>query len=215
MQDFFKSRVVLYPGAGFDGEPVHYFGSRHLAHCFIYVDYGLTKDQIITELNDPRYKFNGYRIHSRRDLKQMEISPVAWKNHLTKEEISSIDYSFIRSPAYTFIVILERDEKLDEKHGPKMLAILFISADGIATYDALFCQEDSQTLFAVVLKDHGWGCNYTKFGRGGFMELVSIRTKKYPKFLWAPTGSEFWSDHYALDDANDNQSLYSYVESKV
>jgi len=45
-----------------------------------------------------------------------------------------------RREAYSFLQILERKPEYDEAHGPKRLAILFLFADGIATYDALFCQ---------------------------------------------------------------------------
>jgi hypothetical protein len=36
--------------------------------------------------------------------------------------------------------MLERKPEYDEAHGPKRLVVLFIFADAIATYDALFCQ---------------------------------------------------------------------------
>ena len=37
-KDFFNSRVVYYPGSGFDGQPVEFFSQTHSAHCFLYVD---------------------------------------------------------------------------------------------------------------------------------------------------------------------------------
>jgi hypothetical protein len=36
--------------------------------------------------------------------------------------------------------MLERKPEYDEAHGPKRLAVLFLFSDGIATYEALFCQ---------------------------------------------------------------------------
>lgn len=34
--DFFASRVVYYPGAGIDGQPVRTFNSTHSAHCYFH-----------------------------------------------------------------------------------------------------------------------------------------------------------------------------------
>jgi hypothetical protein len=54
--------------------------------------------------------------------------------------------------AYSFLQILERKPEYDEAHGPKRLAILFLFADGIATYDALFCQTRNKLEpFAILL----------------------------------------------------------------
>ena len=63
---------------------------------------------------------------------------------------------------------MERKPEYDEAHGPKRLAIIFLFADGIASYDALFCQSRNKCEpFGVLLQDHGFGGNYDKFGMGG------------------------------------------------
>jgi hypothetical protein len=55
---------------------------------------------------------------------------------------------------YSFLQILERKPEYDEEHGPKRLAVLFLFADGIATYDALFCQAGKKIEpFALLLHD--------------------------------------------------------------
>jgi len=42
----------------------------------------------------------------------------------------------------------------NEAHGPKRIAILFLYADGIATYDALFCQaRNNLEPFGILLHD--------------------------------------------------------------
>ena len=60
-----------------------------------------------------------------------------------------------------------------EDHGPQRLAILFIGGDGIASYDALYCQRDgTPPAFLAVIQDHGFGGNYNRFGQDGLLETV-------------------------------------------
>lgn len=49
-EDFFKSRIVFYPGSYTDGHAVKVFGSTHAAHSFVYVDYLVTQEELETEL---------------------------------------------------------------------------------------------------------------------------------------------------------------------
>jgi hypothetical protein len=59
-----------------------------------------------------------------------------------------------RREAYSFLQILERKPEHDETHGPKRLAILFLFANGIVTYDALFCKARNKLEpFALLLQD--------------------------------------------------------------
>jgi hypothetical protein len=52
LSDFFGSRVVYYPGAGIDGQPVRLFNMTHSAHCFMYVDY-LVKEATLSNVLTP------------------------------------------------------------------------------------------------------------------------------------------------------------------
>lgn len=45
-EEFFKSRVVFYPGACVDGHAIKLFGSSHAAHCFVYCDYLFNQQRI-------------------------------------------------------------------------------------------------------------------------------------------------------------------------
>jgi hypothetical protein len=48
-EDFFKSRIVFYPGSYTDGHAVKVFGLTHAAHSFVYVDYLVTQEELETE----------------------------------------------------------------------------------------------------------------------------------------------------------------------
>lgn len=190
--DFFASRIVFYPGAGFDGHAVEVFGSTHSAHCFVYADYGIDQTALELELGHEKYAFRGYSSLCRVSLTQRQLTPQNWTSHVRPGEVP--DYHFAQATKerpYGFVEILARNPEFDEAHGAARLAILFLGADGVATYDALFCQDHSQPLYAALLQDHGFGGGYTNFGRGGLMETIAERTRHFPRLIVCPPGSQW------------------------
>ena len=102
-------------------------------------------------------------------------------------------YRFAAAPAFGFLEILERDPEFDDGHGARRLAILFLGADGIAAYNALFCQEGNVAVpFAVVVQDHGFGGNYDRFGRGGLLEGLAARCNVIPRWLLVAENTDPW-----------------------
>lgn len=100
---------------------------------------------------------------------------------------------------YALFVLLQRDEELGEQHGAERLAVIFLGADGVATYDALFCQRDSgPPLFILVLQDHGFGGNYTRFGKGGLLHQIATRTSTFPDHIMVAKDTEVWDGHEPL-----------------
>ena len=71
LADFLKSRIVYYPGAGIDGDPVEVFGASHSAHCFVYADYWLPKDELTKELHT--HGFRGYGILDEVSFSEREV----------------------------------------------------------------------------------------------------------------------------------------------
>src|SRR5664280_1338527 len=85
--DFFASRVVYYPGAGFDGDPVKLFGSTGSAHTFILVDYSPDRGAVESALADPVHGFLGYRKIGRIEVPQAALTPGHWSPRATAEEM--------------------------------------------------------------------------------------------------------------------------------
>ncbi len=195
-QNFFASRIVFYPGSGFDGQPVKLFGSTHSAHCFVYSDYSVTEDHLAAALEHPRGKFLGYTTLARIRLAESDLAPRGWVPHVRPGDVGSDSHRFVSDDfrPFGFLDILQRDEQRDEQHGPERLAILFLGADGIATYDALFCQEPpASNPYAVVLQDHGFGGNYSRFGRRGLLERIARRCRVLPQWLLVTEHTPCWN----------------------
>lgn len=200
-QSFFASRIVYYAGAGFDGHPVKLFGSTHSAHCFVYVDYGVTEAEMIAEIEHPRWRFLGYHTLARLQLAEHDLAPRGWTPHVSPGETGQQPYRFVGDGfrPFGFLEVLQRDEQRDDPHGPERLAVLFLGADGIAAYDALFCQKPHvSNPFAVVLQDHRGGGGYDSFGRGGLLECIATRCDVFPKLLLVADNTSSWQRFCAV-----------------
>ena len=194
-EEFFKSRIVYYPGAWIDGQPVKVFGSTHSAHCFVYVDFHYHRDELQAKLDRMKDGFRGYRIL--RPAVPVSLADLnftgEWKDRVHAlgrgPNLSWLD-DFQDS---SFLQILERHKWFKEDHGPRRLAILFIRGDGITVYDPLFCYPAARRPFAVLLQDHGFGGNYDRFGRGGLLEQIATERDVMPEMLLVGANTEPWS----------------------
>lgn len=199
---FFKSRVVYYPGSGSDGHAVKLFGSTHSAHCFVYVDYQTTECQIKEQLDGHsdgyHGPFKGYHCLERLSLTEADWFPMGWARHA--QGLNSVGYSADFKP-FAFLEVLERDDNYGDDHGATRLAILFIGADGITTFDTLFCQgKDVLPPYAMLIQDHGFGGNYDRFGQGGLLEGIADQCKVHPDFLLMAENAAAWTTYSKISD---------------
>lgn len=202
-QAFFQSRLVYYPGAGGDGHAVRLFGGSHCCHCFVYVDYGVSRAELVREIDDPQLGFRGYRSLARLEPSERDIVPEGWTPHVHRSELRSYPVRFASVTPYALLEILQREKGYDDTHGPERLAVLFLGADGIASYDALFCQSSSTgPPFAMLLQDHGFGGNYDRFGAGGALELIAQRTGVYPNYLLVAADTAVWQGYEPVVDVS-------------
>lgn len=194
-EQFFASRVVYYPGSGDDGHPVKLFGSTHSAHCFVYADYGVSQTALESKLEDPSHGFRGYHKLARLQLSERDLVPAGWTPHVHAGEAPRDRQGFaaVASAPFGFLEILERDDEFDDNHGARRLAILFLGADGIAAFDALFCQRlGHPPPFAVLLQDHGFGGNYDRFGKDGLLERIATERNVIPRCLLVAKYTDPW-----------------------
>ncbi len=185
---FLASRIVYYPGAGTDGQPVAVFGGSGAAHCFVYVDYGLTRQAVETQLDHPQHGFMGYTSITRVNVAEHQLTPAGRARHFQPGDPTP-NRHFIGTEPYAFLEILQRRPEFGPDHGPDRLAIVCMGVDGVAAYDALFCQGGRPAPFAVVLQDHGYGGNYTTFGAGGLLHSIAVRTNRIPEMLLVATAN--------------------------
>lgn len=195
-EKFFACRTVYYPGSGDDGQPVKLCASARAAHAFLYVDQGVERETLAERLRDPERGFRGYTVAYQEQLTENKLRPGGWTPHVSRGEAgSSVRFREGFAAPFAWFVALKR-EGAGEDHGPERLAILFIGGDGVASYDALYCQEDgTPPPFLAVIQDHGFGGNYTSFGDGGLLAGIARERRILPEYLLVATNSRPWSGY--------------------
>jgi hypothetical protein len=179
---------VYYPGSGTDGGPVAAFNKSGAAHCFVYVDYQMTRMALESEL---KAGFRGYESVLRAELKETDLV-TDWVRHATT------DYRC--PPFFGFIEVLQRKPGLDSTHGAERFAVLFLAADGYAAFDALFCQDNGvPPPFCIVAQDHGFGGGYSSFGHGGLLEQLAEDAHVKPYMLLVGDNTREWKDYRRCD----------------
>lgn len=197
---FFAHRTVFYPGSGMDHHALQLFAGAHAAHAFIQVDYGVSRQQLEAQLADPGV--DGYQTLRRLSLEGGAFAPDGWIPHVRsrvaaipgREQHVLLESRNENPEAYAFLEVLQRQPSHGEAQGPARLAVLYLSADGVAAYDAFYCQKyPAQNPFAVVLQDQFFGGNnYTKFGEGGLLAELALRCRTYPDYLLAAKNTPLW-----------------------
>ncbi|MEN6528204.1 MAG: hypothetical protein ABFD65_17120, partial [Candidatus Polarisedimenticolia bacterium] len=157
-------------------------------------DYGVSQKELEKDLDDAELRFRGYHTLARLQLSEKDLVPDRWTPHVRPNEVSERMRDFVFTEPFGFLEVLERDPGLDESHGARRLAILFLGADGIAAYDALFCQGLGHAApFAVVLQDHGFGGNYDRFGGDGLLERIALKCDVVPRYLLVADDTAPWT----------------------
>ena len=195
-----SSHVVFYPGSGTDGEPVRIFNQSRSAHVFLYVDWGISREQLDAALKC-RY-FTGYHPLERCEYSTDEIAPANFTPHadITGEVAARARKWDPGKPPFCRLEIMERDADREDGFGAKRLAFIFLCADALAAYEALFAGGTYPAPFAVLLHDYGFGGNYDKFGAFGLLEECAINSGALPELLLvAHYNTDPWRGYYRIE----------------
>ena len=164
---------VFYPACGDDGLPVKYF-NEHFAeygvNSYVYVDYAMNADR----LRDIQNGFRYYHIVEQTDLAEGDlVAPGTdyrkYASVLTDEEIvrqKEVVYGMYRSSIRPFarLIKYERNDDADKVRGPERFTMLYIGAEGVAAYAALYSTRGiAPKAIAIIAPGTGFGGNYTDF----------------------------------------------------
>lgn len=206
---------LYYPSSHFDGKPVaHLMGN---VYSFVYVDYGVTKDDFYNEVKN--HGFAGYHTIYNQTITQEMLIPDGWNVHISPDynEIHRMEHikSFIKKPFCEWM-IFERDADKDDTYNPRRFSLLFMCADGAASYQALYLSNKiSPKILAIIQPGHGFGGNYTDFRDRDkiFAKSVFHENSALPQFLliggygsgylfdvavWAEYSKEVWHTSTSL-----------------
>lgn len=191
-----NSRVGYYPGSGFDGNLVAVANRAQCVHSFLYVDYRVKKEELVAMLDSN--DFNGYHSIDRIEWREQDIMP-------NGQYPIKVDYKLKHDPMhfvdrtvtpYCFTEILERNAEKDDNWGAERFCITFLFADGIATYYQLFIKQLQKAPWLLLLQDHGSGCNYDQFGKGGLLDKLVKESDIRPDYVICATNNTCIWDGY-------------------
>jgi hypothetical protein len=152
---------LYYPSSGFDGDPVRHLAGNILS--FIYVDYGHSHDEFMSALITPG--FSGYDLVAARSVSERELTPHGW--HPTPPTRSDGEPSRYRNwtkkPFCSWSLFQRRDDA-PISHGPSRFSLLYLCADGVAAFQALYVANSAfPKAVAVVQPGHAFGGNWTDY----------------------------------------------------
>ena len=220
--DIISGRVAYYPGSGYDGTLIKVGNKSCAVHSYLYVDYGIGKEELIKHLTEPNSIY-GYHSIGRIEWSEKDLMP----NGQFPLNVSKTPRTPFMKPfksdeqPYCFTEIMERNLDKGEDFGAKRFAITFLFADGIATYYQLFCMEYKKAPWIFLLQDHGWGGNYDIFGKGGLLDAIIMRNGVRPQFVICASNTDIWTGYKEItglplinDGKHNPRRLYQKIYHK-
>jgi len=153
---------LYYPSAGFDGVPIRYLSGN--IYSFIYVDYGRSSSELDEEIQNRG--FNGYQIILSREITEGELTPNGWKpSPPSRHDGDPSKYrNWIKKPFAKWLVF-QRNDGLGSEHGAERFSLLYLCAEGVAAFQALYISNECFPLgIAIIQPGTGFGLNWTDFG---------------------------------------------------
>lgn len=197
---------LYYPASGVDGSPIRHWQLG--VNSFVYVDMTIEESMYLRELLK-KGSVRGYHVVAQRNLVADELVPNGFRpnpptsaNTLSILKAQQSAGASIKN-AFAIWLILERDGSLGEQHGPKRFSLLYIRAEGAATYQALYqSNEILPKIVACIRPGIGFGGNY-----GEFMDVLLDTMLMHPKGLpanlllwrgrnWGFNEVEPWTKYY-------------------
>jgi len=194
----YDSRLVFYPGSYVDGQGVRTFNKCQYSHVFLYVDYLPSKNETYKSLTQDG-AFKGYKLLDIQEIREKDFHIGSWAPHVhpTDEEME-FQKRFAKNKPYCFAAIYERKDEYGEDFGSKRFCLIYLYADGIATYDALFANKHHAPT-AFILQEHGFGGNYNRFGKGGYLHQIAVMTNTFPKYIMCVDDYPMWDGYHRID----------------
>jgi hypothetical protein len=149
---------LFYPSCGFDDDPIRHFGGNIFS--FVYCDYGHRFDEFMRAL-----WFGGYNLLASRLVNENELPMRSWRPvGLSRTDGDPLRHrDHIKAPFCVWAVF---ERRLDRPitFGPDRFSLLFLCADGVAAFQALYVANAvTPKVVAIIQPGAAFGGNWTDF----------------------------------------------------
>jgi hypothetical protein len=192
---FFGSRIVYYPAAGADFQPLAIFGGAGAAHCFVMADYWITPQQVADVLSNAH--FAGFVLDSLVRLPLEEVFKPNWTRHFDQDLIEEDErlrfFKMINAEGFAFMAIYTK-----EYH---RLALLYLGFEAVEAYDRLFCQGRSpKPPYGILVQNHGMGGDWNQMANPDSYVAQLADEFGRPRWLIGQDNYENWRDYEPVSD---------------
>lgn len=190
-KEILTSRVLFYPGAGTDGQPLKLFCGSQSSHCFIYADYAVKKNEIVKQLTENLVNMHkGYRTLFAVEGAEKDFFIDGWED--LRETYSDIDMFHAPELQWGLWAVLERGPDYDDSFGPKRILFCYLCCDAISAFTSLWPKGKGKrrtSPYAVVIEDSGFGSNWAVFGsEKSQLYKIAARNHALPNWLLVAVG---------------------------
>ena len=180
---------LYYPACGFNGTPVKYLSGN--IYSFVYVDYGITKDDLLANLNgkDEDHGFKYYHSVCQRDVFRDEIMPDGWRPSIVPSNDMDTEKLFQRgkeSEPFGHWSVWQREDDVCSDKGPLRFSFFFLAGEMSATYQGLYYEKNIVPRILAIIqpgRGSGGGRESPESDDSFFKKVVSSHEKGSPPYL--------------------------------
>jgi hypothetical protein len=175
---------VYYPAAGTDAHNIELLSQY--TRSFVHVDFRESEAQISSHLQG-KPGFAGYDLIGLRRVSAAELIPQGWQQSEGLPRMQRALPAYASSEnSFAIWVVYERRSTHTPAHGAARFSLLYLHAEGVATYDALYLGNQIQAKYLCIIQPgEGFGDNPYRFTdpEGALYKLVSRNPLGMPAFL--------------------------------
>lgn len=194
-----KERVLYYPGAGIDWEPIRTFAPNSNIKTFVYVDYMLTLENVISGIE----RLTDWKILNIENLEPKFFGLKSWRQFWAEDfqikgfqcNKASYKHSFDLAKPFACRIRLEIQPSLE-------IDLYYLHTDGIETFRIL--GQRNWNLQVMVVQFHGMGGNWNGFDSGSALEHYNQNGNPVP-YIYFSDNAKVYSGYKQVtlyDDTN-------------
>lgn len=179
---------LYYPACGLNGTPVKYLAGN--IYSFIYADYGVSKQELLHNLNGsgPDCGIKHYHSVCQREVFRHEIVPSGWSPAIVPRDRRAVRRLLLmQQPCRPFghWSVWERNEDASPEVGPRRFSFFYLGGEMSAIYQGLYCRLGIAPKILAIIQPGAMGGEWERVtsNESFFKQVVSANPAGLPQYL--------------------------------